>query len=769
MNMSSNIVKIKSGKTVIYTILTFVILSVLFLSLANSLYINTEEQAKETLHVQTKQIKDDLTLQILSDRENLATMANFAAKLYLDGEDYSLLFESFKPIGLIANIGILNPDNTFITESGSINLSGQISFSDEAAQGAYISGRVNDLTRAGSDLVRSAVPIIANGETVGVLYGVIKLQSLEERYQNLAAELDAQLFVYDRETGNLIIDSIHDELGNISFLHDRTFNRGYSYEEFAASAKGYSSFQSAYRDEGVLMHYSIIEELGWKIALARYDSQVYAETHTLLYKLLCVFVAMGVVMGIFSIILTKSERRKNHVIDCASNVRKILIEASGNNNSNNTIYDALKEVVSFTKSRSALFFDTNEEDYHFIAPEARKMILPEPQRNTLKAELFRYVAEITANGQSSITVISLRQNKKLKKSNFSFYAMLKEYNITELIFSATVNYSNHITILCVTNPKHREDAGYLAEKVSACFAIALNNHNTLNKTKLAATTDSLTGTLNRVAYTSDLHTINEEQPLNFSCIYFDVNELHWRNNKFGHAAGDEMLLFIAHTLKDIFFGQKVYRMGGDEYLVFCQGLSHDEVVKCIDIFLEQLKPRGYHVAVGMSFRSQNTNTEEMVKEAEIRMFENKAKYYQNKEQQTNDSAENEYVQAKTGILEIDTILSVLKESYNGIYRVSLDTDRGRRILMPAYLKYNETEEHFSELFAKYVSESVQSDYNRALLTFRNYDALKQQLAEGKTPRITYKKINGEAVTLSVYSLDSSKESLSETLWIFAKK
>ena len=192
-------------------------------------------------------------------------------------------------------------------------------------------------------------------------------------------------------------------------------------------------------------------------------------------------------------------------------------------------------------------------------------------------------------------------------------------------------------------------------------------------------------------------------------------------------------------------------------------------MNCIDIFLEQLKPRGYHVAVGMSFRSQNTNTEEMVKEAEIRMFENKAKYYQNKEKQTNDSAENEYVQAKTGILEIDTILSVLKESYNGIYRVSLDTDRGRRILMPAYLKYNETEEHFSKLFAKYVSETVQADYNRALLTFRNYDALKQQLAEGKTPRITYKKINGETVTLSVYSLDSSKESVSETLWIFAKK
>ena len=151
------------------------------------------------------------------------------------------------------------------------------------------------------------------------------------------------------------------------------------------------------------------------------------------------------------------------------------------------------------------------------------------------------------------------------------------------------------------------------------------------------------------------------------------------------------------------------------------------------------------------------------------MYENKAKYYQNKEQQTQASAENEYVQTKTGILEIDTMLSILKENYNGIYRVSLDTDRARRILMPSYLKYNETEEHFSSLFAKYVSESAESDYTRALLSFQNYDALKQQLTDGKTPRITYKKINGENVTLSVYKLGDSKDNVSETLWIFAKR
>jgi diguanylate cyclase (GGDEF)-like protein len=492
--------------------------------------------------------------------------------------------------------------------------------------------------------------------------------------------------------------------------------------------------------------------------------------------LFTVLISMTVIMSVLSTLMTMDERRKNNVIDCASNIRRILIEASGNgnnnsnnNNNNNNINEALKNVGIFTKARSVIFFDANNEDYGYVSPEHREDSIPVAKRNTLKAELLRYVSELSAQQTSAVRVIILRQNSKLEKANPLLYSLLKEYNINEVLFSATVNHLNNITILGIINPKRRADALYLAEKISACFTIALNNHNILNKTKLAATTDSLTGTLNRVAYNNDLHIINIERPLDFSCIYVDVNELHAHNNKFGHAAGDEMLLYIAHTLKDVFFGHKIYRMGGDEFLIFTQGVGQDDIKKGIDIFLEALKPRNYHVAIGLSFRSQNANTEEMVREAEVRMYEAKAKYYQNKESKAQSSGETEFVQVKVGIPEIDTMISVLKENYNGIYRVSLDTDRANRVLMPAYLNYNETEDNFSRLFANYVSESAESDYHRSLLSFQNYDALKQQLSEGKIPKISYKKLNGETVTLSVYKLSESPNNVSDTLWIFAKK
>ena len=410
--------KTQKQNSVLYTMVTAVLLCTLFLAMVNYFYTTAERDAYENLHVQTKQIKDDISLQLLSDRENLATMANFAAKLYSDGESYDLMFDSFKPIGLIENIGILNPDNVFVTKAGTIDLNGLISFNEEKERGAYISGRIRDLTRDNHEIIRSAVPIKVGGRTVGVLYGVIKLEKIGERYNAMAKELDAQLFVYDKETGNLVIDTIHDKLGNISFLKDRRYNKNYSYEQIVSNDKGFSSFMSAYREENMHLHYSSIDDIGWMIALARYDSQVFAATHDLSNILLMVFLAMLVIMTIYILILMTNERWVNSVTDCASEIRKTLLETSGNENH---ISQALKQVCAFANSRSAIFFDNNSDEYAYISPEYRDIALSEKERKYFMSELFRYGAEFHSITGSTVNVLCIKPNKHLIKTNINFY------------------------------------------------------------------------------------------------------------------------------------------------------------------------------------------------------------------------------------------------------------------------------------------------------------------------------------------------------------
>lgn len=752
--------------TVLHTVVTVILLCAVFLTMVSYFYTSAENEAYENLHIQTKQIKDDMQLQLLSDRENLATMANFAAKLYTDGESYNLMFDSFKPIGLIENIGILNPDNTFVTKAGSIDLSELISFEDEKNKGEYISGRVKDLTRDNYEIIRSAVPIKVDGEIVGILYGVIKLDVISKKYSQLAKDLDAQLFVYEKESGNLVIDTIHDKLDNISFLKDRKYNGDYSYEKMMESDKGYTSFVSAYTGEDLYVHYSTLEEIGWMITLARYESQVFAKAHTIAKILFTAFSIMVIIMILYTLLRMANEKRRNQIMVCASNIRKLLLEI---NQQHNNISEALKQVCTFAKSRSSIFFDTDGEDYNYHDPEFQNCILSGESKKYFIAQLFHYAAELHKLNNATVGVMCIKPNEHLEKTNSSFCQFLKANNIEEISFAAITSKNNHATILGVVNPHNSSAARMLIEEIAVCFSIAIYNKKHLNKTEIAATTDSLTGVSNRVTYKRELLVFDEKKPDKFSCIYIDVNELHIRNNKYGHAAGDEMLLYIANTLKEIFYGHHIYRMGGDEFLVFVQNAEQETVKKNIEMLIEQLKPKDYHVAIGTSYRSQNTNTEDMVKEAEIRMYEAKAQYYQNKEQQnTLKSEDSGYTQLKTGIREIDAMISVLKEHYNGIYRVSLSSDKARRILMPSYLGYNEDEEHFSKLITKYIEETVDPDFHRAIMSFLNYDALKSQLFNDKTPRIKYKKTNGENVILSVYNLNDNNNSVDETLWVFAK-
>ena len=762
---------IKYGKkrrqnNIIYTAVTAILLCIVFITLVSYFYYAAEDEAYENLHMQTKQIKDDMELQLLSDRENLATMANFASKLYSDGESFDLMFNSFEPIGLIENIGILMPDNTFITKAGTLSLNGQISFEEEAAKGEYISGRVKDLTRDNYEIIRSAVPIKSSDTTVGVLYGVIKLDVIGKKYGSMAKELDAQLFIYDKETGNLVVDTINDKLGNISFLENREYRDGYSYEQMINSEKGYTSFQSVLKDEELYVHFSTLEGIDWKITLAMYESQVFAKTHIISNLLLASFIIMLLIMAIYIMILMSSEKQRSFATACASKIRKLLLEI---NQQQNNISEALKEIATFAKSRSAVFFEADGEDYNFAMPARLEEILSGDDRRYFISEILRYAAELHKVNNATVSLMCITPNNHLVKTNHDFYDFLKEHKITEVSFATVIDKNNHIGILGVVNPKNGRTARLLLEDVAVCFSIAIYNKKHLNKTEIAASTDSLTGVSNRVTYKKDLLIFDEEKPQEFSCIYIDVNELHLRNNKYGHAAGDEMLLYIANTLKEVFYGHKIYRMGGDEFLVFAGDTSQDDIKRGIDMLIKQLEPMDYHVAVGMSYRTQNMNTEEMVREAEIRMYEAKAQYYQAKEtKRALNENDKGYVHTKTGILEIDTMISVMKEKYNGIYRVDLDTDKAHRILMPTYLGYNENEEHFSALLTKYIDDSVAPEFHRAMMSFLNYDALKRQLLEGKTPRITYKKTNGDTVVLSVYKLSNEDVAVSNTLWIFAR-
>ncbi len=98
----------------------------------------------------------------------------------------------------------------------------------------------------------------------------------------------------------------------------------------------------------------------------------------------------------------------------------------------------------------------------------------------------------------------------------------------------------------------------------------------LNTEKELARRDELTGVKNKTAYTELEKSVqsnidNGMDYLPFGLVVCDTNDLKKINDSKGHVAGDEYIKESAKILCDIFDHSPVFRVGGDEFVVFIRG------------------------------------------------------------------------------------------------------------------------------------------------------------------------------------------------------
>ena len=97
----------------------------------------------------------------------------------------------------------------------------------------------------------------------------------------------------------------------------------------------------------------------------------------------------------------------------------------------------------------------------------------------------------------------------------------------------------------------------------------------LSAARRMADIDSLTGVKNKHAYTQWEEIVNEgikggtQEP--FAVVVCDINNLKSVNDLYGHKAGDSCIQSCSSKLCNIFTNSPVFRVGGDEFIIFLSG------------------------------------------------------------------------------------------------------------------------------------------------------------------------------------------------------
>jgi len=164
-----------------------------------------------------------------------------------------------------------------------------------------------------------------------------------------------------------------------------------------------------------------------------------------------------------------------------------------------------------------------------------------------------------------------------------------------------------------------------------------------------ATTDSLSGLENRVAFDEMLNTIAQEDSdgANWTMILMDVNGLKYANDTFGHQAGDTLILAAAKAIKEA-YGSKgnCFRIGGDEFAVVTRApldilfRLYSSLQKSIDAYNADALYR-LSIAVGESKLRSDTGVRKSISdwkmEADLSVYRDKVRYHKPLESSENQN------------------------------------------------------------------------------------------------------------------------------------
>lgn len=420
----------------------------------------------DVLAAYTRQLARDYYETIRADQTALQAMAELLSYQESGDTEAALRIMTSFDLGktFLDALELMTPDNRMLDQNGEwFDLDDDSIFEAEAAKGAYVSDRVTSFRDPELLIGCDVVPVVRNGEIAAMLYGIVPLAEKSKKIDVDYYDGHAYMMLVDGSTGDVLLDTWHDTLGNLSDLSGHKMLKGYSYElalqNMRAGVGGDMRLVSSGAGEVMYLHYEPVGVNNWSVILSVSEEKALAGTRSSMRALYWMAAVVGVTL-----------------IGC-------------------------------------------------------------------------------------------------------------------MIF------------------------------IAACL---LSDRRRMYRMTM---TDQGTGLLNRRAYQKFLSDRVQQQFALAACVYLDANGLHEINNKYGHDAGDKMLCAVADCLRAQFQYSRIFRVGGDEFVVFPADADRARCEAKLQKVADAIAEHDYTMSYGVVCHRDVTGLDTLVREVDEKMLENKRAYY----------------------------------------------------------------------------------------------------------------------------------------------
>ena len=208
-----------------------------------------------------------------------------------------------------------------------------------------------------------------------------------------------------------------------------------------------------------------------------------------------------------------------------------------------------------------------------------------------------------------------------------------------------INYAldgsiRHVLLQFSVFPDYQEDWGMVQVALTDITA----RKKAENYLEYLGKHDVLTKLYNRAFYTTEINRLERNMLRPVSCIFMDMNGLKELNDTLGHDVGDNLLQRMGNILNQL-VQQTLYsacRIGGDEFVVLLPGADEAALQNCLQSLQELLfvdnqfySHQPLSLSTGYATNKDGERMEDMLKRADMIMYQEKRDYYLNNNRRTN--------------------------------------------------------------------------------------------------------------------------------------